>query len=181
MLIEQTNLEGCFIITPQVFEDERGVFLETFNKQLFEKQTGLSIDFVQDNQSVSRKGVLRGLHFQIGDHAQAKLVRVLRGKVLDVCVDVRKDSLTFGEHFSIHLDSDDNKQLFIPKGLAHGFLSLEDNTIFNYKCDNYYNKTSETGIVFNDKTLAINWNYPEEDLILSKKDKILPTFETYFK
>ncbi len=179
MIVEETYLKGCFVITPKVFEDERGYFFENFNKKIFEKETGVVIDFVQDNQSLSSKGVLRGLHFQSGKFEQAKLVRVIKGSVLDFCVDLRKDSPTFGKHFSIILDVVEKKQLFIPRGFAHGFLVLEDNTIFSYKCDNYYNKASEKGIIYNDETLNIDWKFSKENLILSEKDRALPTFKTF--
>lgn len=181
MEIEKTNIEGCFVLKPDIFNDQRGYFFESFNKELFEKNTGISVNFIQDNESKSSRGVLRGLHFQEGEHAQAKLVRVIKGSVLDVCVDIRKTSKTFGQYFSIILDGKKKKQLFIPKGLAHGFLVLEDDTIFSYKCDNYYNKPSEGGIVYNDKALNINWGMPDNELILSEKDKKLPTFENLFK
>ncbi|WP_034042364.1 dTDP-4-dehydrorhamnose 3,5-epimerase [Wocania ichthyoenteri] len=179
MTVEETILKECFVVTPNVIKDERGYFFESFNKAKFEAQTGILTNFIQDNQSQSSKGVLRGLHFQTGKFSQAKLVRVIKGRVLDVCVDLRKKSLTFGKHFSIILDTIEHKQLFIPKGFAHGFLVLEDHTIFSYKCDNYYNKASEKGIIYNDKELNIDWNFPTEGLILSEKDKVLPTFEAY--
>ena len=181
MEIEKTNIEGCFVLKPNIFNDQRGYFFESFNKELFEKNTGISVNFIQDNESKSSRGVLRGLHFQEGEHAQAKLVRVIKGSVLDVCVDIRKDSKTFGQYFSIILDGKEKKQLFIPRGIAHGFLVLEDETIFSYKCDNYYNKPSEGGIVYNDKVLNINWGMPDNELILSEKDKKLPIFENLFK
>ena len=181
MTIEAIHLKECFIIHPKVFADDRGYFFESYNQAIFEKETGIKTNFIQDNQSKSSKGVLRGLHFQTGAFAQAKLVRVIQGKVLDIAVDIRQDSKTFGQHFSIVLDAIDNKQLYIPRGFAHGFLVLEDDSIFSYKCDNAYHKTSEAGILYNDKTLNINWNFPVEDIILSEKDQILPTFETYFK
>ncbi|MDT0558047.1 dTDP-4-dehydrorhamnose 3,5-epimerase [Ichthyenterobacterium sp. W332] len=180
MIIEQTNLEDCFIITPNVLEDDRGYFFESFNRKKFEDLTDMNIDFVQDNQSKSSKGVLRGLHFQKGDYAQAKLVRVLKGSVLDVAVDLRPNSKTFSKSFSVKLDTINNKQLFIPRGFAHGFLVLENDTIFSYKCDNYYNKLSESGILYNDQTLAINWEFKEEELILSPKDLSLPMFNDLF-
>ena len=180
MVIEETYLKGCFVIMPKVFEDERGYFFESFNQNVFEKETGTKVNFVQDNQSKSSKGVLRGLHFQTGDYAQAKLVQVVKGKVLDVCVDVRKESLTFGEHFSLILDDKNRKQLYIPRGFAHGFVVLEDNTIFSYKCDNFYNKASESGIIYNDETLKIDWNFSEDKLIISEKDKLLPTLKNLF-
>jgi len=181
MTIEETPLNGCYVIIPKVFRDQRGHFFESFNKVLFEKSANINVDFVQDNQSTSSKGVLRGLHFQTGKYAQAKLVRTIKGSVLDVCVDIRKNSNTFGQHFSIILDDKDLKQLFIPKGFAHGFLVLEDDTIFSYKCDNYYHKPSESGIIYNDNDLNIDWGFPENQLILSEKDKQLPTFENLFK
>jgi dTDP-4-dehydrorhamnose 3,5-epimerase len=177
MKVEETYLKGCFVITPKVFEDERGYFFESFNKKIFESQTGIQTNFVQDNQSKSSKGVLRGLHFQKGAHAQAKIVQVIKGKVLDVCVDLRKDSDTFGKHFSVILDDISHKQLFIPKGFAHGFVALENNTVFSYKCDNFYNKASEGGIIFNDEDLNIDWGFSEDTLIVSEKDLILPSFK----
>jgi dTDP-4-dehydrorhamnose 3,5-epimerase len=181
MKVDQTNLKGCFIISPEILSDKRGYFFESFNKLKFKELTGISIDFVQDNQSKSSKGVLRGLHFQVGKFEQAKLVRAVKGSVLDVCVDLRKGSETFGQYFSMVLDDKTHQQLFIPRGFAHGFLTLEDNTIINYKCDNYYNKESERGIIFNDKTLQIDWQSHFDELIISEKDKTLPTFETCFK
>ena len=181
MIIEQTNLKGCFVIKPNVFKDERGWFFESFNANVFSKETGITINFVQDNESKSSKGVLRGLHFQTGDYAQAKLVRVVKGSVLDVCVDIRKDSRTFGKYYSLILDDKEHKQLYIPKGFAHGFLVLEDDTVFSYKCDKYYHKPSESGIIFNDKKLNIDWGVSEDQLILSEKDKQLPSFESLCK
>lgn len=181
MIIEETHLNGCFVIKPNVFKDQRGYFFESFNTALFKKLTNISVDFVQDNQSKSSKGVLRGLHFQEGKNVQAKLVRAIKGSILDVCVDIRKDSNTFGQYFSIILDDKENKQLYIPRGFAHGFLVLEDDTIFSYKCDNFYHKPSESGIIYNDKNLNIEWGFPENQLLLSEKDKQLPTFEKLFK
>ena len=180
MIAEEINLKGCFVLTPKVFEDERGYFFENFNKKDFEKQTGIITNFVQDNLSKSDKGVLRGLHFQTGNFEQSKLVSVLRGKVLDVCVDIRRDSSTFGEYFSVVLDEFNHKQLYIPKGFAHGFLVLENNTIFSYKCDNFYNRVSESGIIYNDETLNIDWSFFSKNLIVSNKDKVLPTFKSLF-
>lgn len=181
MKVEETYLKGCFVIRPKVFKDERGYFLETFNEKVFSKETGVETHFVQDNLSKSSKGVLRGLHFQEDDAAQAKLVQVIRGKVLDVCVDLRKNSLTFGKYFSIELDGIDKVQLYVPRGFAHGFIVLEDHTVFSYKCDNFYDKNTESGIIFNDKTLNINWNFPEDKMIVSEKDKNLETFENLFR
>jgi len=176
MVIEETYLSGCFVITPKVFEDERGYFFESYNQKTFETETSIKANFVQDNQSKSSKGVLRGLHFQIGEHAQAKLVQVIKGKVLDVCVDIRKESSTFGKHFSLILDDKNRKQLYIPRGFAHGFVVLENDTIFCYKCDNFYNKEAESGILFNDKTLNIDWGFSEQSVIISEKDLKLPIF-----
>ncbi len=181
MNLEETDLKGCFVLSPKVIDDDRGLFFESYNQKSFEALVGFSVNFVQDNQSVSKKGVLRGLHFQTGTFAQAKLVRVVKGKVLDVCVDLRPDSKTFGHHFSIILDDKKNQQLYIPRTFAHGFVVLEDSTIFSYKCDNYYNKTSESGILYNDPNLNIDWNLSESQLFLSEKDKQLPTFESLFK
>jgi dTDP-4-dehydrorhamnose 3,5-epimerase len=170
MRVEQTPLKDCYIIRNTVFKDNRGYFFESFNQQKFAEQTGLNVNFVQDNQSASAKGVLRGLHFQRGNAAQAKLVRVLQGSVLDVAVDLRKDSTTYGKHFAIELSDTSNTQFFIPRGFAHGFLVLSDMAVFFYKCDNYYNKEAEGGIMYNDPQLNIDWGMPESELILSEKD-----------
>ena len=172
MRIEETSLKGCFIIEPKVFNDERGSFMETFHQEKFEKAIGYKVDFIQDNQSISKKGVVRALHMQKVPFAQAKLVRVIKGRVLDVAVDARKDSQTFGKHFSIELSEKNNLQLFIPRGFLHGFAALED-SIFAYKVDNYYDKDSETGVIYNDETLAIDWQLKETDIILSEKDSEL--------
>ncbi|WP_431108136.1 dTDP-4-dehydrorhamnose 3,5-epimerase [Winogradskyella poriferorum] len=178
MEVKETNLKGCYILQPKIFEDKRGYFVESFNQKIFNKLVGLNVNFVQDNESQSSKGVLRGLHFQRGEYAQAKLVRVARGSVMDVAVDLRSDSETYGHHFSIILSDENKTQLYVPRGFAHGFLVLEDNTVFNYKCDNYYNKASESGIIYNDKDLNIDWNMPEKDLIISEKDQQLLPFKT---
>ena len=172
-----TKLEGCFIIEPKIITDERGYFMESFNERTFQKGIGQEVHFVQDNQSFSSKGVLRGLHYQTGEHAQAKLVRVLQGKVLDVAVDIRPNSATYGQFEAIVLSGENQKQFFIPRGFAHGFLVLSETATFFYKCDNFYNKESEGGIIFNDKTIAIDWNFKESDLLISEKDQILPTLE----
>lgn len=177
MKVSETELKGCFIIEPQIFSDERGYFFESFNQKKFEKKTGLKVNFVQDNQSISQRGVIRGLHLQKGEFAQAKLTRVIKGRVLDVAVDLRKDSPTFGKHFSIELSGENNKQLFVPKGFAHGFSVLEDDTIFAYKCDHYYNKESEGGVVYNDKELDIDWKLNKEEIVLVEKDKELKRFK----
>lgn len=151
--------------------------METFNRQRFEKLLGEKLEFVQDNQSVSNKHVLRGLHFQKGKYAQAKLGRVIKGAAMDVVVDLRKESPSFGEIFVTELSENNKLQIFIPRGLAHGFLALEDHTIFSYKCDAYYNHTSEGGIIYNDPDLGIDWGIPESELILSEKDRALPSFK----
>ena len=177
MTATETYLQGCFILEPKIFEDERGYFFETFNQNRFNEIVGSEVRFVQDNESSSTKGVLRGLHYQFGEHAQAKLVRVIKGKVLDIVVDIRKESKTFGAQFSIELSESNKKQLFVPRGFAHGFIVLSDSATFSYKCDNYYNKESEGGIIFNDETLNIDWQLDENELIISDKDKILPTFD----
>ncbi|MEI6184720.1 MAG: dTDP-4-dehydrorhamnose 3,5-epimerase [Bacteroidota bacterium] len=179
MKVEQTILKDCFIITDTVFGDNRGHFFESFHKQKFLQLTGLDIDFVQDNQSNSAKGVLRGLHFQKGEFAQAKLVRVIKGSVLDVVVDLRPDSETYGKYISVELTEDNHKQLFVPRGFGHGFIVLSDEATFFYKCDNYYNKSSEGGIMYNDADLAIDWHLPSDQILLSDKDLILPTFKEY--
>lgn len=170
MKVTETKLRGCFILEPRVFEDERGHFFESYNHKDFCEAIGQKVDFVQDNQSYSTRGVLRGLHFQKGEHAQAKLVRVLQGSVIDVAVDLRKNSTTYGEHVSLELTGDNKKQLFIPRGFAHGFVVLSETAHFFYKCDNYYNRDSEDGIVFNDPALNIDWKISEDQIKLSSKD-----------
>ena len=177
MLVKETKLKGCFVLQPTIFKDKRGYFIESFNQNTFNHSLKLDVNFVQDNESQSSRGVLRGLHYQTGEHAQAKLVRVVKGRVLDVVVDMRKDSKTFGDHFSIELNVDNKTQLFVPRGFAHGFIVLENETILSYKCDNFYNKASEAGIIYNDKHLNIDWKLPENDLIISEKDVLLPKFK----
>ena len=177
MEIIQTSLSGCFIVIPRVYKDDRGVFCETYNQRDFQQVTGQKVAFVQDNQSTSKKGVLRGLHFQKGNQAQAKLVRAIKGRVLDIVVDLRKDSETFGQSFSVELNDDNRKQLFVPKGFAHGFVTLSETAIFGYKCDAYYDAATEGGIIYNDATLQLDWHLPENELILSEKDLQLPTFK----
>jgi dTDP-4-dehydrorhamnose 3,5-epimerase len=173
----ETHLSGCFVLEPKVFTDERGYFLESFNETTFNNGIGQKVNFVQDNQSYSSKGVLRGMHYQTANHAQAKLVRVLQGEVLDVAIDIRPESSTFGQYFSILLSAENQKQLFIPRGFAHGFLVTSETAIFFYKCDNFYNKESEGGIIYNDSSVNINWNFSEKELIISEKDIVLPTLE----
>lgn len=177
MKIETTPLKDCFIIHDTIIKDSRGYFFESFNKRKFKELTNIEIDFVQDNQSQSSKGVLRGLHYQKDMYAQAKLVRVLKGKVLDIAVDLRKNSPTFGQHFAVELSEDNNLQFFIPRGFAHGFIVLSDETVFFYKCDNYYSRDNDTGIKFNDPTLQINWLLKEEEIMVSEKDANLPLFK----
>lgn len=174
MKATETDLHGCYLLEPRVFADERGVFFESYNKEILEKVLEGPVNFVQDNHSVSHKGVLRGLHFQGGNDAQAKLVRVISGEVIDVVVDLRPESPTFKRHYKTRLTAKENKMLFIPRGMAHGFIALQDNTLFLYKCDNYYNPKAEYGIIFNDPELKINWEYPETEMIISAKDLHLP-------
>lgn len=176
MKVTQTPIEGLLIIQPNVFEDERGHFFESYNKNAF-LNSGINTDFVQDNQSLSQAGVLRGLHFQNPPFAQGKLVRVIKGSVLDIAVDIRKNSKTYGEHFAITLSEQNKTQFWIPEGFAHGFLTLENNTIFTYKCTNYYNKASEGCILWNDTDLKINWNI--RNPILSDKDKSGEAFKEF--
>lgn len=174
MKLIPTNLKDCFIIEPKVYEDIRGIFFESFNKKLLETGLNAPLNFVQDNHSVSKKGVLRGLHFQIGIKAQAKLVRVVQGEVIDVVVDLRKDSPTYLKHFKTTLTAESRHMLFIPKGMAHGFLALKEDTMFLYKCDSYYDTEAESGILYNDADLNIDWEFPADQIILSDKDKKLP-------
>ena len=170
MKITTTAIEGVVILEPKVFGDERGYFFESFSQREFEEKV-CKTTFVQDNESSSRYGVLRGLHFQKPPHAQAKLVRVVKGKVLDIAVDIRKGSPTFGHHVSIELSGENKRQLFIPRGFAHGFAVLSDEVVFQYKCDRYYVPHSEGGILWNDPALGLDWKLPAEDVILSEKDK----------
>lgn len=176
MQIEETKIKGCYILSPRIFGDNRGSFFESFNEQTFNKLTGTKTHFVQDNQSYSTRGVLRGLHAQAGDYAQAKLVRVLQGEVLDVAVDVRPNSPTYGDHVAVKLSAENNLQLFIPRGFLHGFVVLSEKATFFYKCDNFYNKESECGIHPLDRTLNIDWNINVDELILSDKDNDAPGF-----
>ncbi|TQD40747.1 dTDP-4-dehydrorhamnose 3,5-epimerase [Haloflavibacter putidus] len=181
MQIEKTPLQDCLLITPRVFTDNRGSFFEVYNHQKFKEATGITKDFVQDNQSSSQYGSLRGLHLQVGDYAQAKLVRVVKGKVYDVAVDLRKNSPSFKKVHGAILSEENHKQLFVPRGFAHGFVSLSKEVIFSYKCDNYYNKASERGIIYNDQDLDIDWKIPEKDIILSEKDAELPTLKQFLQ
>jgi dTDP-4-dehydrorhamnose 3,5-epimerase len=175
MNIIETKLDGVFLIEPKVFEDSRGYFFESYNNDTF-KKLGINSNFVQDNQSLSCKGTLRGLHFQAPPHAQTKLVRVITGSIIDVAVDIRKNSKTYGEYYSAILTSENKKMLYIPEGFAHGFLALADNTIIQYKCSDLYNKESEGSIIWNDKTINIDWNIDYEPII-SDKDKLAIQFK----
>jgi len=174
MTIIPTPLADCFVIVPRVFNDDRGYFFESFNENTFAEKTGKHIHVVQDNQSFSTKGVLRGLHFQKGEFSQSKLVRVTRGEVLDVAVDLRKGSPTYGQHHAVMLSAENYHQLFIPKGFAHGFIVLSDDAIFQYKCDGFYDKQSEGGIYYADPALGIDWRLDKSEYIVNGKDEQLP-------
>lgn len=176
MKLEQTDFNNLYVLTPVVFEDHRGYFFESFNLDVFYRNTGLKTGFVQDNEAKSDKGVIRGLHYQLSPYAQSKLVRVIQGKVLDVVVDIRKDSPTYGKSFSIVLSAENKKQLFIPKGFAHGYAVLDNDTIFSYKCDAFYHAKSEGGIRFDDPTLNIDWEIDPNEAQVSDKDLGLPFF-----
>ena len=178
MNVITTAIEGLLIIEPRVFKDDRGYFYESYSKQKFE-EAGIHADFIQDNQSFSQKGTLRGLHGQANPYAQGKLVRVIQGRVLDVAVDIRKNSPTYGQHFTIELSGENHKQFWVPAGFLHGFVTLEDNTIFTYKVTNYYNKESEIGVIWNDPTLAVGWGINETEVLLSPKDELLPSFADF--
>jgi dTDP-4-dehydrorhamnose 3,5-epimerase len=172
----ETGFAGLKIFEPKVFADSRGYFFESFNEKTFQ-DAGIDAHFVQDNESKSQRGVLRGLHYQLNPMAQAKLVRVVEGEVLDVVVDIRKGSATYGKHFSLELSAENKKQLFIPRGFAHGFSVLSETCIFQYKCDNFYSKESEAGIVFSDPDLNIDWGIGFEEAVISDKDKVLSSFK----
>jgi dTDP-4-dehydrorhamnose 3,5-epimerase len=179
MRIEQTPLQDCFIVHEKVHGDARGYFIETFNQRDFNTASGLDISFVQDNQSRSSRGVLRGLHMQSGASAQAKLVRVLEGSVLDIAVDLRKGSPSFGQHYAIELTADNHKQFFVPAGFVHGFVVLSEAATFFYKVDKFYEPGNEVGIMYNDSALNINWQLTDSEIILSEKDKTLGSFAAY--
>ncbi len=180
MNIIKTPIEGLLVIEPKVWVDERGYFLETFHQNWF-NDLNMQVDFVQDNQSFSNRGVLRGLHCQAAPYAQGKLVRVIKGEVVDIAVDIRENSPTYGQHFSIHLSEENKKLVWVPPGFLHGFITLKDETIFTYKVSNYYHKESEVGVIWNDKTLNIDWILSESELIISDKDKNLGTFDALKK
>jgi dTDP-4-dehydrorhamnose 3,5-epimerase len=175
MTVEQTFIKDLVVITPRVFEDSRGYFFEAYNQAKFQ-ENGMEYQFIQDNQSFSKRGVIRGLHLQINPFAQAKLVRVLEGEILDVAVDLRKDSPTYGQHFSVLLSAENKKQLMVPHGFAHGFSVLSETASVIYKVDQLYHKDSERGIRFDDPTLAIDWQLNADEVIVSDKDLILPSF-----
>lgn len=176
MKIKETEIQGLFVIEPEVFGDSRGYFFESFSKRKFEEATGILVDFVQDNESKSSYGVIRGLHFQKAPYAQAKLVRVIKGRVLDVAVDLRPDSPTFGKYRTMELSEENHLQFFIPKGFAHGFSVLSEEAVLQYKCDEYYAPDHEGGIAWDDPELNIDWMIPEDKVIVSKKDTVYPSF-----
>ncbi|HOI25840.1 MAG TPA: dTDP-4-dehydrorhamnose 3,5-epimerase [Paludibacteraceae bacterium] len=169
----EQSIPGVWVIEPKVFVDSRGYFMEAYKQNEFEQHVG-KVNFIQDNESMSSYGVLRGLHYQKGDFSQAKLVRVLRGEVLDVAIDIRKSSPTFGKHVAVKLSEDNKRQLFIPRGFAHGFVVLSKEAVFTYKVDNIYAPQADAGIIFNDPKIGIEWGIPEKDMILSDKDKLHP-------
>lgn len=175
MQFTRSNIADVITIEPKVHGDDRGYFVETFRQDMFEAFVGHKVNFIQDNESKSNRGVLRGLHYQIGDAAQSKLVRVIQGRVLDVAVDIRQGSPTFGQHVAVELSGDNKRQVFVPKGFAHGFLVLEDNSVFSYKVDNYYSPENDRGIAFNDASLGIDWQIPASELLLSAKDQKQPS------
>ena len=179
MTIINTDIEGLLIVEPRVFGDARGYFFESFSVRDFAAATGFDINFVQDNESRSRYGVVRGLHFQLPPYAQAKLVRVVEGSVLDVAVDVRRGSATYGKHVAVELSADNKRQLFIPKGFAHGFAVLSETAVFQYKCDEYYHPEAEGAIAWDDPQLAIDWRIPAADVLLSDKDRCHPMFNQF--
>lgn len=179
MNIISTSIDGVFIVEPRVFGDARGYFFESFSARDFAAATGIDVTFVQDNESFSRYGVLRGLHFQLPPHAQSKLVRVVRGAVLDVAVDLRAGSPTYGQHVAVELSADNHRQFFMPKGFAHGFSVLSPEVIFQYKCDDYYHPESEGALAWDDPDLAIDWRLPVDQVLLSEKDKHHPAFRDF--
>ena len=178
MNVKTTPIPGLLIIEPRIFPDDRGYFYESYNQKNYEA-AGIKGDFVQDNQSFSQKGTLRGLHGQADPYAQGKLVRVIKGRVMDVAVDIRKASPTYGQHFTIELSGDNHIQFWVPPGFLHGFVTLEDDTIFTYKVTNSYDKASEIGVIWNDPTLAIGWGIDEREILLSPKDELLPAFKDF--
>ncbi|GAB2695377.1 dTDP-4-dehydrorhamnose 3,5-epimerase [Mucilaginibacter koreensis] len=178
MKVTTTTIEGLLIIEPRIFPDDRGFFFESYNKKKYE-EAGITAEFVQDNQSISHRGAIRGLHAQAPPFAQGKLVRVLQGRALDVVVDVRKSSPTYGQHVSLELTGENNIQLWIPEGFVHGFAVLEDNTIFSYKVTNFYDKASEIGVIWNDPELGIGWGMDTRNVVTSAKDEVLPALKDF--
>lgn len=176
MELISTTIPDVLLLRPHCFHDERGYFMESFNEETFRRVTGLSTRFVQDNEAYSRRGVVRGLHYQLAPHAQAKLVRVVSGRVLDVAVDIRKSSPTFGRYVAVELSAENGLQLYIPEGFAHGYAVLSDEAVFQYKCSDYYHPEAEAGIAFDDPQLAIAWPIPQEEMVLSEKDRCHPSF-----
>ena len=176
MEVLKTSIPEVILFRPRVFSDARGSFFESYNQNSI-REIGITNIFVQDNQSQSSKGVLRGLHYQLGEYAQAKLVRVIKGSVYDVAVDIRKGSPTYGKYFGAILSEENKLQMLVPRGFAHGFIVLEDETIFAYKCDNFYHKASEGGIIWNDSSIGIDWQMDTKDILLSEKDEVLPNLE----
>lgn len=179
MKVKKSKLKGCFEITPKVFEDHRGYFFESFNQDKFNLEAESEVLFFQDNESKSDQGVLRGLHFQTPPYTQAKLVRVIQGEVLDVAVDIRKNSETYGQHHSVILSAENKKQFFVPKGFAHGYIVLSETAIFSYKIDNDYMPSHESGIIWNDEELKIDWHLNDKNIILSDRDKGLQAFKDF--
>ncbi|MCF6360427.1 MAG: dTDP-4-dehydrorhamnose 3,5-epimerase [Cyclobacteriaceae bacterium] len=179
MEIRETKLKGCFLLNPRVFKDDRGYFFESFNQREFDKAIGYTTHFVQDNQSQSSYGVIRGLHMQLGTFAQAKLVRAIKGEILDVAVDLRPNSDTYGKFVSYVLSEENKQQLFVPRGFAHGFSVLSDVATIHYKADNFYASNAESGLIYNDKELSIDWGIEEEKIITSEKDLILPSLKEF--
>lgn len=179
MQVIPTSIEGVFIIEPRVFGDARGYFFESFSARDFARETGIEVSFVQDNESFSRYGVLRGLHFQLPPYAQSKLVRVVQGAVLDIAVDLRSGSPTYGQHVAVELTAENHRQFFMPKGFAHGFSVLSPEVIFQYKCDEYYHPESEGALAWDDPDLAIDWRLPADKVLLSEKDRHHPSFRSF--
>ena len=178
MIFKETPIAGLMVIEPKVWKDNRGYFFESFNKKTFH-DAGITQEFVQDNQSYSQRGTLRGLHGQADPFAQGKLVRVIQGKVIDIAVDIRKDSATYGKYVSAELSAENFRMFWVPPGFLHGFVTLEDNTIFAYKVTNLYDKASEIGVMWNDPDLNIDWQLPLDEVILSEKDTVLPKFKDF--
>lgn len=179
MNVIKTEIDGVLILEPKVFGDSRGYFFESFNAKDFKEATGLDVNFVQDNESMSSYGVMRGLHFQLPPHTQAKLLRCVRGKVLDVAVDIRKGSPTYGKHVAVELSEDNHRQFFIPKGFAHGFSVLSETAVFQYKCDDFYAPQADGGISILDDSLGIDWKIPVDKALLSEKDKKHPLLKDF--